>query len=390
MDVASELIGSSHESLHLRKDEFWALREISFKLGRGKSLGLIGPNGSGKTTLLKIISGLIKQNTGIVKIRGRVAPLIALGAGFSPVLTGKENIYVNMSILGLTKKEVDKRFDAVIDFAEIGHAIDAPVRTYSSGMAARLGFSTAIHTDPDILLIDEVLAVGDIEFRGKCYRKLEELRKNQTAIILVSHNPEGILSVCDSACYLRNGYLKAFGQVEEVLNEYENDIFFPERSDNHSRQFVRPKKTKEESTGLDILSIFFRNPKGESIDFPLSGEPTILCVKCFSHRVIQKLCFKIAIQGISGEVLFMDNLNDGKSMDIQFGINELQLHLPYMGLIPGTYTAKIGLTEGKLFTLDAVSSYQFIVQHSPKNKNATRCKFFQPRSWEVLKDYQEN
>lgn len=201
-DIASEVVGTREKSQRLRQKEFWALKDVSFELRRGEALGLVGANGSGKTTLLRIISGLIKPDSGSVEVKGRVAPLIALGAGFIPILTGRENIYANMSILGLSKKEIDERFQDVIDFAEIGDAIDAPVQSYSSGMAARLGFASAIHTDPDILLIDEVLAVGDIKFKSKCHRRLHELRQNGTSFVLVSHQPQSILNVCNQAVYL--------------------------------------------------------------------------------------------------------------------------------------------------------------------------------------------
>ena len=196
-DIASELFGvRGSENDNLRKKEFWALQDVSFELRRGEALGLIGKNGSGKSTLLRVIAGLIKPDKGTVEVIGRVAPLIALGAGFNPVLTGRENIYANMSILGLAKEEIDDRFDEVVEFAEIGEAIDSPVQTYSSGMAARLGFSCAIHTEPDILLIDEVLAVGDINFKQKCFRRLHELIQKGTSFILVCLNSQSILFGC--------------------------------------------------------------------------------------------------------------------------------------------------------------------------------------------------
>ncbi|MEO0804175.1 MAG: ABC transporter ATP-binding protein, partial [Cyanobacteria bacterium J06642_2] len=188
-DILADFAGGRRHSDQLRLQEFWALQSISFQLHRGEAVGLVGTNGAGKSTLLRIISGLIKPDVGQVRVRGRLAPLIALGAGFNPILTGRENIFANMSILGLSTRQIQQRFQDVVAFAEIEDAIDAPVQTYSSGMTARLGFACAIHTEPDILLIDEVLAVGDARFRAKCYRRLYDLRQKGVAFILVNHNP---------------------------------------------------------------------------------------------------------------------------------------------------------------------------------------------------------
>jgi lipopolysaccharide transport system ATP-binding protein len=248
-DIATDLIGGKRKSDRLRPGEFWALKDVSFQLRRGEALGLVGANGAGKSTLLRIISGLIKPDTGCVRVKGRVAPLIALGAGFNPILTGRENIYANMSILGLSTQAIKKRFDEVVDFAEIWDAIDAPVQTYSSGMAARLGFACAIHTEPDILLIDEVLAVGDIKFRMKCHRKLAKLRENGTAFVLVSHNPPAILNVCNSAIYLLKGQLIATGDIESVVRKYEEDLCLNGIEKSVGSVFFS-RKSKSETLGL--------------------------------------------------------------------------------------------------------------------------------------------
>ena len=173
-DLTSELLFFNRHTEQLRDNEFWALKGVSFELLKGETLGLIGSNGAGKSTVLKIINGILKPDLGKIKIDGRVGALIELGAGFNPILTGKENIYVNAAILGISKKEIDNRIDDIIDFAELGDFINSPVQTYSSGMKVRLGFSIAANLNPDILLIDEVLAVGDSSFRERCYNKLLE------------------------------------------------------------------------------------------------------------------------------------------------------------------------------------------------------------------------
>jgi ABC-type polysaccharide/polyol phosphate transport system ATPase subunit len=187
-DLGAEVLGRSAARGTLRTGEFWTIRDLSFELHPGETLGLIGPNGAGKTTLLRVLNGLIKPDEGRVTVRGRMQALIALGAGFNPILTGRENIYVNASILGMSKAEADRRLDSIVEFAGIPEFIDSPVQSYSSGMTVRLGFAVAAHLEPDILLVDEVLAVGDEGFQTKCLNKIGELKVNGTAIILVSHN----------------------------------------------------------------------------------------------------------------------------------------------------------------------------------------------------------
>src|SRR6202012_1950313 len=198
----------------LRAGEFWAVRDVSFALRRGECLGLIGHNGAGKTTLLKMLNGLIKPDSGKITLRGRVGALIALGAGFNPILTGRENIYVNAAVLGLTKKEIDLKIEKIIDFSEIREFIDSPVQSYSSGMQVRLGFAVATALEPDVLLLDEVLAVGDVSFQAKCFNTLARFRSQGTAFILVSHNMHQISRYCDQVLYLKRGQILSAGDAQ--------------------------------------------------------------------------------------------------------------------------------------------------------------------------------
>jgi lipopolysaccharide transport system ATP-binding protein len=218
-DITGEITGRNNHNRDLRQKEFWALNDISFELKRGEVLGLIGRNGAGKTTLLKVLNNLIKPDTGRVTMRGRVSALIALGAGFNPILTGRENIYVNGAVLGLTKKEIDAKFDEIVDFAELWDFIDTPVQSYSSGMLVRLGFAVATALKPDVLLLDEILAVGDLKFRIKCYRKMDEIREN-AAMIFVSHSLEQIGRICSSALVLDKGKILHYGDVSQGLQLY--------------------------------------------------------------------------------------------------------------------------------------------------------------------------
>ncbi len=210
------------------KEEYWALREVSFAVAAGESIGLAGANGSGKSTLLKVIGGILTPDSGQVSVRGRIAALLELGAGFHPDLTGRENIVLNASILGLTDEEIQERMSSIIEFSGIRDFIDTQVKFYSSGMYVRLAFSVAIHSDPDILLVDEVLAVGDEPFQRKCMEKIREFQNEGRSIILVSHSAEQIIDVCDRAIVLDHGKIIAMGDARDAMSRlhqsYEKQI----------------------------------------------------------------------------------------------------------------------------------------------------------------------
>lgn len=382
-DIAAELVGSSKENVSLRTGEFWALKDVNLELRRGEAVGLIGANGSGKTTLLRIISGLIKPDTGSIRVKGRVAPLIALGAGFSPILTGRENIYANMSILGLSTQEIDDRFDQVVEFAEIGEAIDAPVQSYSSGMAARLGFSCAVHTDPDILLIDEVLAVGDVKFRSKCERRLSELLQLGTSFVLVSHFFQGILNVCNTAVYLSQGHLVAAGNAREIMDRYEQDLFAI-KTDKTAVPLILPEKSELESTGTDLHSIYFKGSNGELLESPTTGEPTYICVQCKVRKPIAQLSLFIGIYEPAKDntlALHMSSAYDEDTFNASPGTYELRVYLPSLGLLPGSYTLSVYLKDGSIYMLDAYEGYRFEVNGREK---LNRGNFYQQREWQLL------
>jgi lipopolysaccharide transport system ATP-binding protein len=383
-DISSELLGMQRQSDQLRSQEFWALQDVSFELRQGQALGLVGANGSGKTTLLRIISGLIKPDTGSIRARGRVAPLIALGAGFSPILTGRENIYANMSILGLSTKEIDDRFEEVVEFAEIGEAIDAPVQSYSSGMAARLGFACAIHTDPDILLIDEVLAVGDVRFRSKCERKLSKLLEQGTSFVLVSHYFQGILNICDTAVYLSSGEVVAVGDAHSILDQYEQDLFSVKQIDQTATPLLFPEKSATESAGADLVSIYFKDAAGQLLETLSSGDPTYFCVKCKTHRKVENLSLFLAVYQPTRDnslALHMSSAYDSETFEVAPGEYELRAYLPHLGLLPSTYTLSVYIKEGSLYMLDAYEGYKFTVNGQGK---LNRGFYYQPRSWQVV------
>lgn len=210
------------EARRLRPGEFWANQDINFELRRGECLGLIGQNGAGKTTLLKMLNGLIKPDTGRIEMRGKVAALIALGAGFNPLLTGRENVFVNASVLGLTRKEAEAKFEDIVAFAEVEEFIDAPVQSYSSGMQVRLGFAVATTLTPDVLIVDEVLAVGDLDFRMKCLARISSLLRSGSSIILVSHSMTDIQRICSRAIVMEHGQVCFDGGIALAISRYES------------------------------------------------------------------------------------------------------------------------------------------------------------------------
>jgi len=220
--------GLKHALLHLpsfvrewRAPTIRALDGVSFEVRRGEAFGIVGRNGSGKSTALALMAGVLGPSSGEVRVSGRLAPLLELGAGFHPELSGRENVGLNAAILGLRRREIRARFDAIVDFAGVRDFIDEPLRTYSSGMQMRLGFAVAVHTDPEVLLIDEVLAVGDVEFQRKCLDKMAEFRKAGVTIVLVTHDFSTVLSMCDRAILLERGRVAAAGAPAEVAPEYQ-------------------------------------------------------------------------------------------------------------------------------------------------------------------------
>ncbi|NEQ54961.1 MAG: ATP-binding cassette domain-containing protein [Leptolyngbya sp. SIO3F4] len=369
-DIGSEILGVTRRSDQLRSGEFWALKDIEFQLEKGKSIGFVGANGSGKSTLIRVVGGLLKPDTGSVHVRGRVATLNVLGAGFNPLLSGRENIYINMSILGLSKKEIDQRYDDVLNFAEIWEAIDSPVRTYSSGMRARLGFACAINSGPSILLIDEVLAVGDAKFRTKCYQKLAELREQGTSFVMVSHSSNVILKTCDLAIYLRKGQMIVQGSAAQVMKAYDEDLSSIVKTQTSRNRALRQDNSKE----ISIRSVFLRNGSNQLIEKISSGKPTYLCVRCESKILADNIFLGVMIRSLKEQgsdiLLNLSSDQDKQYFEVLVGDNEFQLYMPYCGLRPGFYTAKISVARYPFYVYDLLESFKFEVQYGRKHRRA--------------------
>lgn len=250
-DIIRNSLGLKSHSERLRKDEFWALNDLSFEIKKGETFGVIGPNGSGKTTLLKLLNGIFWPDKGKITIKGKVGALIEVGAGFHPLLTGRKNIYINGAILGMTKKEIDKKFESIVNFADIGDFIDVPVKYYSSGMFVRLGFAVAAHYEPNILLVDEVLAVGDIKFQAKCFEFMtENVLKKGTTVVFVSHNRYTVQDLCNKALYLKNGKIIKLGETMGVIEKYLEDI----KNDELNERLYSQLPLSEDDNGITDIS----------------------------------------------------------------------------------------------------------------------------------------
>jgi lipopolysaccharide transport system ATP-binding protein len=315
----------------LRTDEFWAVDDASFELRRGECLGLIGRNGAGKTTLLRMLNGLIKPDKGCIEMRGRVGALIALGAGFNPILTGRENIYVNASVLGLGKKEIDNKLEEIIDFAEIGEFIDSPVQTYSSGMQVRLGFAVATTLEPDIILLDEVLAVGDAPFRNKCYQRIGERRKN-SGTILVSHTMDQVGQFCDRVLVLSSGHVEFDGSTTDGISIYENLSHSNSELNINTFEQIRPPITDVEIT-FDRTNV----PYGEHIQLKLD---------LYTKQPISKTTLKIVFYDQQHcPCAEWNSERIGHKISLKSGTNSFQIKLGPMLLKTGRYRLGIVLTD---------------------------------------------
>lgn len=317
----------------LRESEFFANRDISFEVRRGECWGLIGHNGAGKTTLLKMLNGLIKPDEGRIELRGRIGALIALGAGFNPVLTGRENVYINGAILGIGRREMDDRIDRIIEYAEVEDAIDSPVRTYSSGMQARLGFSIAINLDPDVLLIDEVLAVGDQGFRNKCMNSIREILP-RTAVIFVSHSMSLVTSICTHALLMKDGrvvgaggdltsivagYLSAFGESDVAVNEPGSAV-------------------------LGAILVNGREVSGETRGSARWGEGFGLDFIVKSDREIPRVMVNVIVRNRDNVSIFASYC---EFFTLRRGENRVSFRLPFLTLSPGPYSCAVGINEKK-------------------------------------------
>jgi lipopolysaccharide transport system ATP-binding protein len=316
-----------------------ALKDVSFVVDRGEAFGIIGRNGSGKSTLLKIISGILKPTSGTVRVNGRVAALIELGAGFHPEITGRENIVINGIMLGLTRREIDKRFDAIVEFSGIRDFIDQPVKTYSSGMYVRLGFAVAVHVDPEILLIDEVLAVGDEEFSQKCIAKIQEMKYRGVTLLFVTHQLDQVRNLCDRALWLDHGMTEAIGDPVRVVDHYLQEV-----SGTVAAPVTAPAATpkdEEERWGsgeVVLTRVALTDEKGHEL-VALGAGSSVAIEMDVEVRVPQDdFVFGVGIYHADGSCVYGTNTDLEGLMPQQLdGNGRVRFVMPSLDLVAGTY-----------------------------------------------------
>ena len=342
-----------------RAEDFWALRDVALDVGEGSTFGLIGHNGSGKTTLLKCVAGILRPTSGAILQRGRLAALLELGAGFHPELTGSENVYLNASFLGLSRKQTDAAFDDIVAFAELEQFIDTEVKFYSSGMLVRLGFAVAVHVEPDVLLIDEVLAVGDEAFQAKCLNRVREFQREGRTIVLVTHALDTVTEICDRAAMLHHGELHAIGMPAEVVREMRHVLL-----GMADPGFVPEQGTRE----AEIVEVQIVRPDGSSHGAILSGDPLTIVVDVRQNEPVDDLDVDFAVHE-STNYLVLDARTSRAGIDLgRFDKKRVRFKISGFPYDPGKYWVTIGLssrTTGHLYHVQT-QRYLFEVFDAPR------------------------
>jgi len=332
-----ERISNSFKSLFSRnrkqqETEFWALRDINLEIKQGDVVGIIGKNGAGKSTLLKIISRITQPTTGKVTVKGKVASILEVGTGMNRELTGRENIFINGAILGMKQAEIRKKFDEIVAFSGVEKFIDTPIKHYSSGMYVRLAFAIAAHLEPDILIIDEVLAVGDAEFQKKCLGKMDDISRSEgRTVLFVSHNMGAVRGLCKKAVLLANGKIESMGNVEDVISKYLS---------NPTGRFIIGQEGKDEKVILEEVRLL--NSMGETTQDFKTGDSLTVEVKYFAKEVIKRPFFWIGVKSQYGSLFGANMLIDGNTPEKIEGEGIIRCTFKELPLLPQTYSVWVG------------------------------------------------
>lgn len=334
--------------------DFWALDDVSFEIKQGEAVGIIGKNGAGKSTLLKILSRITEPTKGRIEINGRVSSLLEVGTGFHPELTGRENVFLNGTIMGMTRREIKTRFDEIVDFSGVEQFIDTPVKFYSSGMYVRLAFAVAAHLEPEILIIDEVLAVGDAEFQKKCLGKMGEVAGQGRTVIFVSHDMQAVSRLVGKALYLKQGRLRTIGDKDIVINQYLEDI-------QHKNQLIYEDKPFGDSPKITKIEL----QTSKANNFQLNGDPFKVIVSFYLPKNIRKTCITLHVFDNRGISCLDFSYFDDAKLCSEEGLYQIECEFPNMRLYMGKYTMTAHFAEppgGRFFqTIENICPFEMVM-----------------------------
>ncbi|MDQ3817931.1 MAG: ABC transporter ATP-binding protein [Acidobacteriota bacterium] len=376
-DLSRNRLVRKIQSLRSRAEDFYALKDVSFEVSRGEALGIIGHNGAGKSTILKLLSNITVPSSGEITINGRLSALIEVGSGFHPELTGRENIYLNGSILGMTRRQIADRLDSIIDFAGVRQFLDTPVKRYSSGMYVRLGFSIAAHLDPDILLLDEVLAVGDAAFQEKCLRRISELKEAGTTIVFISHDLGAVERLCNRVLLLQHGEIVANDAPRQVIAQYQSAAAAMSASKTDE-----PMANQEKLAEVRSLSFLDSDGREESVLH--SGEPFRARLEFLAHSRIEDVVFEVFFYSADGEQVcqFTSEVSGGR-IDLKPGPAAVEFSGPGLGLLPGIYYTDVVIKERGSPKFYDWTQYNYTVLRVDPGR-IVRGQFYMPHEWRLI------
>jgi len=376
-EASTEPLGRPRRPWWRRSEEFWAVRDVSFDVRRGEALGIIGANGAGKSTILKLLAGITTPTVGRIVVHGRLAALLEVGAGFHPELTGRENAYLNGSILGMRRREIAAKLPAIVDFAEVSRFLDVPLKYYSSGMYVRLGFSIAAHLDPDILLIDEVLAVGDLSFQRKCLQRIEELKRAGCTIIFISHDLGAVERLCDRAVLMRRGQTAGTGAPAEMIALYQQII-----AEAAAEDFTASRERR----AAEITYFEFRGSGRDGRTEFRTGEPLMVRMDWAASEDVSDVIFYVYFYTQDNVLCTQLTSEDGPRVDLRQGKGYVEFTCPELTLPPGIYHVDVGVRKREVARGYSLHWLNHCAVLHVLDGTAVRGTFYTPHTWRIVVD----
>ncbi|MDJ1491950.1 polysaccharide ABC transporter ATP-binding protein [Cytophagaceae bacterium DM2B3-1] len=362
--------------------DFWALDNVSFEIKQGEAIGIIGKNGAGKSTLLKVLSRITEPTKGRIEVQGRIASLLEVGTGFHPELSGRENIYLNGTILGMTRKEIKSKFDEIVSFSGVEKFIDTPVKYYSSGMYVRLAFAVAAHLDPEILIIDEVLAVGDADFQKKCLGKMGEVASQGRTVLFVSHDMQAVSRLVNKVVYLKKGTVYALGEKDHIINMYLEDI-------QQKNQLIYQDLSSSETNRITFVEL----QTSKANNFHINGDPIKVRIKFYLSQSIKKTCITFRVFDNRGIACLDFSYFDNEQLCSNAGFHHLECVFPNLKLFMGKYTITAYFAEppgGAYFqTIENICPFEVVMYGTSRGDwewQPYNTIYMEDYSWQIVKN----